>query len=149
MAHRVLYQFPGGYRDLAGDIVAAAAAGQMVVWLSASGTASLYGSHDGCLIRVRRSITNPHPGDDFPLMVVNPFTATSCGAGDGAGFRSTPPVLVAVIDTPEDVESGNELGRKLRQQIDEDVWRTIPPDHPDHACTALYCRVRLAAEAGE
>lgn len=145
MAVDIIWTTGMGYADLTAPIRTACEQGRAVLWATQSGTCLVFAELDGTLVRIRHG-TNPQRGDGRALVVLAPFFATSCGCGDGGGYRSTPPTLVAALDAPHEVDSVEDrmpLGR----------WgppggaAEVPPGHPAGPCPAYHCCVRLAAGA--
>ena len=130
-----------GFVDLAGEIRAVTSAGVAVLWVSGSGTRQILARTDGLLTRRRYSAGNVHPGDGWALIVEEPWTATSCGLSCGSGYRSTQPLLVAVVESDADVRSAWELAIATAHRVTRTGTVPSPPGHPDDPCGALYCTV--------
>lgn len=140
-----LYAFGrDGYLDLAPRIREATDAGMAVIWMSASGTRQVLSRvHGDPLTRIRISAGNEHAGDGLPVVVEEPWSATTCGFSCASGYRSTPPLVVAVVVSEADVEELNRLVLDLtRDPMPQEEWSAVPSDHPVGPCPAYYCRVR-------
>jgi len=138
----VLHQAPGPFRDLHDSLLALTARRSQVAWVSMSGTLNLFYRRDGHLVRTRV----PAPGaeligDGLPLVIEPPFIATTCGFADHSGYRSTPPLVVAEVQSPADVKALWQHAQAQLQHLVESRFdvHAIPPGHPDRPCGAMYC----------
>lgn len=143
MLMEVLYRAGEPWVDLAGPIRLAVTTGRAVLWLSWSGTRQLFAwPDDGPFVRARHGVEGSvHPFDGHPLVVHEPWFATSCGTGDAGGYRSTPPLLVAVIAGAGAVEAAMAEARALVERLDTAGFSfdDIPEGHPDRPCGAMLC----------
>lgn len=138
----VLHRAGGPWLDLRPEMVAVTSSRHSVLWVSFSGTVQLIAVVEGALTRVRQgSRWSPHPGDGWQLFVEEPYFATSCGFGDGSGYRSTPPLLVATVGGAADVASALDEARIWSRQLAADGHdlEGTPSGHPTGPCGALYC----------
>lgn len=130
-----------GFENLAGQIRAATSADAAVLWVSSSGTRQILARTDGMLTRHRYSAGNVHPGDGWPLIIEEPWTATSCGLSCGSGYRSTPPLLVAVVESDADVQAAWDVAIETAHRLTQSGTDPTPAGHPDWPCGARYCPV--------
>lgn len=139
---QLLHRADQPWTDLTTALSAAVGQGRIGLWMSFSGTVQYFATVDGCLTRTRQPARgSEHPGDGFPLIVEPPFFATACGCGDGTGYRSTRPLLVALVDGPGDMDEMCDLRRRLVRQMVDDGFDagSLPAGHPPGPCVALYC----------
>lgn len=139
---RLLHRAGGPWVDLGPQLVAEISREKAVMWVSFSGTVQIFATVEDAPTRTRQgSRGSPHLGDGWTLLLEDPFFATACGCGDGTGFRSTPPLLVATIDTAADVarlfEDAKRWARRLADS-GHDI-DAVPTGHPKHPCGAMYC----------
>ena len=110
--------------------------GQIVQWISTSGTVQFFAAGGMCGLtrtRLHRGRT-PHPGDGVPLEAPG-LEATSCGCWDATGYASTPPLVVAVADTGADFTAAYD-----RARTHGTAWLPTPPaGHSDAPCGAHIC----------
>ena len=143
---QLLYRADRPWVELTDPLLAQVHAGHAVMWISFSRSIQFFALEDGQLIRIRQAPEGAHlMGDGLPVMIEPPLVATACGCGDASGYRSTPPLLVAVVDHPEKadqevVELAAEARAVGRQLVEAGYARdALPARHPPDPCGALYC----------
>jgi hypothetical protein len=142
VAATILYRAQQAWADLTDDVQVALIGGRSVMWVSLSGSAQVIVLWDGVAVRFRHA--GPEAtlvGDGLPLLIEQPFFATSCGLGDGSGYRSTPALLVATFETTDDIDTLVDEARQVRAQLVADGYDPTDraPGHPDWPCLALHC----------
>lgn len=143
---QLLYCADRPWVDFTDPLLTQVHAGHAVMWVSFSRSVQFFALVDGHLIRIRQAPEGAHlMGDGLPVLIEPPLIATACGCGDASGYRSTPPLLVAVVDHPEkaDQEMGELVAQARavgRQLVEAGYDRDpVPAGHPPDPCGALYC----------
>ena len=139
---QILHRADGPWTDLTDPIVEQVAT-RAVVWISFSGTVQLFAMLEGLMTRTRVPSRGraAHWGDGWPLLVEDPVFWTACGCGDGTGYRSTRPLLVAAVDSPTEVDDLHEEGGALAKSLVAAGFTgdMVPAGHPPEPCGAIYC----------
>ena len=149
MVTRVMYRAGDPWVNLQPQIVAETDQERAVLWISWSGAVQVFARVDGELARLRQgSDQAAHSRDGLPLLVGHPFFATACGCGDAAGYRSTPPQLVAAAELETDVASlvADAMGQTRPLAADGFNVDQVSEHHPPAPCGAMYCP-RIVPEA--
>jgi hypothetical protein len=139
---QLLHRADHRWVDLTDRILERVHRGRPVLWVGLSGALQLFAAADGVLTRTRQAPDGAQQlGDGWPLIVQPPLFATACGCGDGSGYRSTRPLLVAALTSADDVSGLLEQARSVaRQLLDAGYDLAAPPaGHPPQSCRALTC----------